>query len=670
MSKTKINIFILLIFTISLLGFVLFSIPTRHGDGHEYSLITQAFLNHQTPDIRQSDIKDRLDQLNIYKSIGYIPEIFNQIKLTIENKQNSSHGVFRSENGLYYGYHFWLYPAYVACIEAISNTMGVNPLADFQIANAVLFLFLLGCILFIFKIELNRSLSLAFAFLFGGTLYYLKWTHPEFFIATFIFLGYLGLYRNRVIFAFIGFSLAATQVITLWALFFIIPFWLYLFDKGNFRNSLVSILKAKLNWILFFLPTASILFYYYNFGKINLIGSSFVDLRFLSLSHLFSLYFDINQGVIVGAPWLLFVIFGFFYKIKYFSLECKKSFLLAIMGSLIISVPLLVHTGLNAGQSVFERYAMYSIIPLLAWSGFYFTEIIKSNIVKFLLLLFAVIYSSIFKFANAPEDYLEHKPWVKYIFEKKPSLYNPEPAIFYARTLKQGWHIESLQVAAYVDNQSVIKKILIPIKHAEQSLSEICIGNLKYVHDESLVRYKDVTNVSYGWGYINGDIFCDGISLYDSIKLDEIYEGNISDGIDFKKNGFPSFVKYIKGLSTLEGFGRWSDGSEIVFGLNKTNFPQTFYLNMTLGAFINNIDNPVTVNINGVSETFTLTSNEPKEYSLKFKLPKQSDIITIKMIPSKPTSPRSLKMSNDDRMLGLSFIKLNIEEVSNDKTSR
>lgn len=668
MSKAKINIFIFFIITISLLSFVLFSTPTRHGDGHEYSLITQAFLNHQTPDVRQNDIKDRLTQLSNYKSTGYVAEIFDQIKLTIDNKQDVYHGIFKAEDGLYYGYHFWLYPTYVACIEAIAHTIGANPLADFQIANAVLFLFLFAFCLFILKVELNRSLSLVFAFLFGGALYYLKWTHPEFFIVTFIFLGYLGLFKNRVIFSFIGFSLAATQVITLWALFIIIPLSLYFFNKNNFYTSLVSILKTKLYWILFFLPTSSILFYYYNFGKINLIGSSFVDFRLLSLSHLFSMFFDINQGVIVGAPWLLFVIFIFLYKIKSLSLECKKNFLLAIIGSLAISIPLLVHTGLNAGQSVFERYALYSVTPILTWSGFYFVEIIKSNVLKIFLLLFAFIYSSMFKFANAPEDYMEHKPWVKYIFEKRPSLYNPEPAIFYTRILKQGWRIDDSEAAAYVNNQNVIKKILIPIKYAEQSLSKICMGNLKYVHNDNLVHYHDVTNVSYGWGYINRDIVCDGILLlHNSIKLDPIYQSNISEGIDFKKSGFPAFVKYIKGLSTLEQFGRWSDGNEIIFGLNQANFPQKFYLNMTLGAFVNNIENPVTVEINGIHKTFTLTSQEPKDYLLKFELPKQSDIITIKIIPYKPTSPISLRISDDTRMLGLSFIKLSIQEDLHDE---
>lgn len=103
--------------SVVVLSFTFYSEPIRHGDGHEYALITQAFINHLSPDIRIDDIVVREQQLSMFPSSGFVPEIFDAIKQTISSDSKMVHGVYRAENGSYYGYHFWLYPAYVAAVE-------------------------------------------------------------------------------------------------------------------------------------------------------------------------------------------------------------------------------------------------------------------------------------------------------------------------------------------------------------------------------------------------------------------------------------------------------------------------------------------------------------------------------------------------------------------------
>lgn len=522
MVKVEKNILIK-IFTscvILFFGYCTLSTPTRHGDGHEYAIVTQAFLCHFSPNIRIADIEQREKEIETYPNNGYGQTMFPSIKNVIMQKEESNnYSVYRAKNEQYYGPHFWLYPAYVAVIEKILIFIGANPLASFQFANAIMFLAVIGFCLFYGSICFERRMTLVAAFVFGGTLFYLNWTHPEVFIASLLFLGFITIFQGTFYIFFPCVALASLQVISIYPVFLAVPLLLLLQTNVIFNDQLKSLGKSLWVWLFLALPLCSFCFYYINYGKLNLIGTEFSDIRLISFSHLYSFWFDLDQGVFVGAPWLLVILIFFIYRVKRISRECKLAFFVSVFASVCICIPLLANVDVNSGQSVFHRHALYAISPLIAWAGFYLVDIITTEWLRVAIFIGAASYAVPFMLGNGREDYLEHKYWTKLILEKFPRYYNPEPGVFYARTFGRGdiwWHTNKNHALIYKDKEGVIRKILFPINKAHQAISEICIGQL--VGKDGLpIDYSTKKHGTYGWAYLNGHFYCKNIDL---TKLD------------------------------------------------------------------------------------------------------------------------------------------------------
>lgn len=43
------------------------------------------------------------------------------------------------------------------------------------------------------------------------------------------------------------------------------------------------------------------------------------------------------------------------------------------------------------------------------------------------------------------------------------------------------------------------------------------------------------------------------------------YQASLSDGINFARPGYPTFIAKVEGMSALEPTGRWTDGSTVIF---------------------------------------------------------------------------------------------------------
>ena len=154
-------------------------VPIRHGDGHEYSVTTEAFIRHLTPDIEAADVQARIDQIHHYSSLEYSAEYFEKIKDTITSNGTDWGGIYRAKSGLYYGYHFWLYPAVVSVVERLLLLVGTNPLVSFQVTNGLLLLFGTAYCVFSVGESAGRRYGAAAALWLGGSLFYLQWTHPR-----------------------------------------------------------------------------------------------------------------------------------------------------------------------------------------------------------------------------------------------------------------------------------------------------------------------------------------------------------------------------------------------------------------------------------------------------------------------------------------------------------
>lgn len=114
-------------------------------------------------------------------------------------------------------------------------------------------------------------------------------------------------------------------------------------------------------------------------------------------------------------------------------------------------------------------------------------------------------------------------------------------------------------------------------------------------------------------------------------------------------------------FSDAEPWGRWTDGSPATLTF-KVKLPPRFSLRLVLdGSMYDNVGKPVEVHV-GQSTYFFDAPGANADISLNvINAPEGNNQISF-TIPH-PVSPKSLKASDDSRLLGIKFVKLFIDEV-------
>ncbi len=150
-------------------------------------------------------------------------------------------------------------------------------------------------------------------------------------------------------------------------------------------------------------------------------------------------------------------------------------------------------------------------------------------------------------------------------------------------------------------------------------------------------------------------------------KLDDApalshYPARREDGIDFSRNGLPSFVARISGLSHWEDWGRWSDGGRVQIEFAQP-LPADFTLKLRLqGVFGPNMDKMLRVKVGDQQRQSRLKNPGTTPLHHFHFAGVQSRSIDI-FVPL-PTRPRDLPAENsiDGRELGIGIRSLAIEE--------
>lgn len=146
-------------------------------------------------------------------------------------------------------------------------------------------------------------------------------------------------------------------------------------------------------------------------------------------------------------------------------------------------------------------------------------------------------------------------------------------------------------------------------------------------------------------------------SGYFADHLGKRYAASLQEGIVFTRPGWPAFIEDASGFSSVEPWGRWSEGNpSLVF---TSPLPQTFTLVMTAQAFGPNADKPAKVLI-GTREYEIKFESTASEVRVKVDLMGLTTN-TISFLPSKPVSPKALGMNSDKRKLGIGFVSLRFE---------
>ena len=146
----------------------------------------------------------------------------------------------------------------------------------------------------------------------------------------------------------------------------------------------------------------------------------------------------------------------------------------------------------------------------------------------------------------------------------------------------------------------------------------------------------------------------------------KLYPASINEGIDFKRQGYPDFLRYVTGLSQAESWGRWSDaffgGPVVQFGFRKP-LPEKFILEFQAIPYTGNNQLPTKVKVGNQEQIIFINGDVNKKYKLVFDNKEKSNL--IEFYPPNPTYPRQINPKDlDPRKLGIGFVALHVRPLS------
>lgn len=129
-----------------------------------------------------------------------------------------------------------------------------------------------------------------------------------------------------------------------------------------------------------------------------------------------------------------------------------------------------------------------------------------------------------------------------------------------------------------------------------------------------------------------------------------------TNAFDFKRTVWPGMILSMEGLSKPEAWGAWSSGRVVTFEFLRP-LPEKFSVQLQAFAFGPNVGNDFVAQVGENKVSFKL-GEFPEERLLEFYNPNNSR--TIKITIPLPISPNELGLGDDDRKLGIAFLKLKI----------
>jgi hypothetical protein len=121
---------------------------------------------------------------------------------------------------------------------------------------------------------------------------------------------------------------------------------------------------------------------------------------------------------------------------------------------------------------------------------------------------------------------------------------------------------------------------------------------------------------------------------------------------------YPSFVRSTTGINAPEHWGRWSDSKNVTITFTEP-LPKKFRLVLTGGAYGPNVGMSIKVKIGNVKRLVKLLADphNPEEITIDFSTWRRTRIIEI-------TVPNPIIPPNDNRQIGLGFVRLAIEPIA------
>lgn len=448
------------------------------GDGLEYLAMSEAILSHGTPDIRESDIQTILSH-----NVGAATDI-NTTKISgAWLRQMKLHtprgiGIYLSRTGRFYSYHFWLYSLINVPALAVVQAHGWPLYSSLLITNCVLLFGLFAFIIFTPPWRLRRTILLAAMALAGGSTFYLGWTGPETMCFAFLLAGLVLLEMRRFGWALLAFAIAAQQNPPIGLLAVAAgacgcwKAWMCWRDTQLIAPTvrhLASLVPGTLILI------ASPVFYWIEFGTPNLIvAAGFTDASLMSGIRLASVFFDLNQGMVIAIPGVFVVVAVL---LLYGVWRRSHDFWAAVgllLAAVAMTVPVLSALNWNSGAVVITRYAYWLSAPviyacaLLADSMRWYAFVAVGCI----LTVSQSVVLGDFGLLGNRGNYLTNNRVAAWVFDHLPSWYAPVPEMFAERAVHREGVLNDGMVFFYV-HQGHASIILASALQAA-ALSAIC----------------------------------------------------------------------------------------------------------------------------------------------------------------------------------------------------
>jgi hypothetical protein len=494
---------------LAIAGFALVN-TSLTGDGYEYMLTMQALFEHASPNITQADVeslKRGVGGVHFYgATLGDLMSLIQEYLRAPEKVPAFTYTIMPNDAGRFYGIHFGLYSLLALPFYALLKAFGTFPHYAFTLLNLT---FCAGAFYYLRRAIPHRSSLAMLLFLFTGTTFYLNWMGPELLTASCVLIACVATLRGQAGLAILLAGLAASQnppILLMIPAAVAYRILVARYPKLQWPDSIAAplgkreLLLAAAGILLALAPYA---FFQYVFGTPSVIARDFNNAGFVSGARLFSLFFDLDQGMFIGSPGLaLALLLGLFLVPRQ-----KRAAWLAVsalvLGLVILmTLPALSTINWNSGGVVMTRYSYWLSMPLLALV-LLAVRLSPSTSGMALLLSGAALQSALFfstGLLGGKTIFIEHSWPARWVLSHFPQLYNPEAEIFHARNQK------SVTLPLPKDSISVFYADGRPTKIMRHQSNRKAPPGLCPEGDE--LQGHDLRRVTREWEYLHAPFEC------------------------------------------------------------------------------------------------------------------------------------------------------------------
>jgi len=481
----------LLILTAALFGLALVGTRAK-GDGAEYLLTAHALAHHATPEIRATDVAWLLEEEPRWRrSLAAIAAGMDQSALT------PLPSLRRAPSGAYYSLHFWFYSLVSVPFLWLTELLRVRPLYAFSCVNALAAAAACAALRRRFR-SVRWQVSSIALFVLSGTTFYLGWPGPEVLTAAAVLVACLAARQGRTAEGLLAGALASLQNPSA---VFLLPYVAWATRASGFLSTARVRVAAGVSAVLVLLPYA---FFYAIYRIPNLIAHFGTDYALISTERAWSLFFDLDEGMLVGLPGVLvgcIVALGMVAATVAPALRARLLVSAAATAVLVaaMSIPTFAIHNWNSDNSGVIRYAYWIGMSLLELCLELGTAlgVLGRRVVYALAAGLQVVAIAATGLFGGNYNYVRHGVFGRAVLERFPAAYDPVPEIFYERTLRSerpGRHV------VVFPEHGPATKILVRYGHVAKS-ERVCPG-------ERRIESRSVRPMSEGWRYLNAPFEC------------------------------------------------------------------------------------------------------------------------------------------------------------------